>query len=71
MLYSVGVMFFELLTPFTTGLGRMKAFEKLRDEGPPDGWKGDHEGDREFYGRMTALVPADRPSADGLFLRSQ
>ncbi|XP_048538483.1 uncharacterized protein LOC125517330 isoform X2 [Triticum urartu] len=56
VLYSVGVMFFELLTPFTTGLGRMKAFEKLRDEGPPDGWKGDHEGDREFYGRMTALM---------------
>ncbi|XP_037466519.1 uncharacterized protein LOC119338330 [Triticum dicoccoides] len=67
-IYSVGVMFFELLTPFGSEWARALAFEELRDKGPPDGWKGDYEGDREFYDRMTALKPADRPSVDEILL---
>ncbi|XBI41198.1 hypothetical protein VPH35_125686 [Triticum aestivum] len=70
-IYSVGVMFFELLTRFGSLLERALAFEELRDKGPPDGWKGDYEGDRELYGRMTALKPADRPSLDEILMYIQ
>ena len=67
-IYSVGVMFFELLTRFGSLLERALAFEELRDKGPPDGWKGDYEGDRELYDRMTSLKPADRPSVDEILV---
>uniref|UniRef100_A0A453T0P8 Protein kinase domain-containing protein n=1 Tax=Aegilops tauschii subsp. strangulata TaxID=200361 RepID=A0A453T0P8_AEGTS len=70
-IYSVGVMFFELLTRFGSLLERALAFEELRDKGPPDGWKGDYEGDRELYDRMTSLKPADRPSVDEILMYIQ
>ncbi|XP_062519888.1 eukaryotic translation initiation factor 2-alpha kinase-like [Corticium candelabrum] len=64
--YSMGVILFELLTPFTTQMERAKTLSRVRTQHIPDTFRRKHRKEYELICSLLAEHPDDRPSAKNI-----
>ncbi|XP_068248846.1 eukaryotic translation initiation factor 2-alpha kinase-like [Palaemon carinicauda] len=69
-IYSLGLIFFEMLVPFSTGMERLSVMSNLRDGKFPDGFCDKYPDETELLKLMLSTNPANRPTTRGIRARN-
>lgn len=63
-IFSLGMIFFELLYPFSTQMERIRVLVNVKKQIFPDGFQQDQLRESEFLKKLLSREPNQRPSAD-------
>ncbi|XP_064118578.1 eukaryotic translation initiation factor 2-alpha kinase 3-like [Macrobrachium nipponense] len=69
-IYSLGLIFFEMLVPFSTGMERLSVMSNLREGKFPDGFCDKYPDETELLKLMLSTNPANRPTTRGIRARN-
>lgn len=65
-IYSLGVIYFELLIPFHTEMERYRCLSQLRDGHYPDNFHLNYQNEYKILKLMLATKPESRPTTMGI-----
>ncbi|XP_045613966.2 eukaryotic translation initiation factor 2-alpha kinase [Procambarus clarkii] len=69
-IYSLGLIFFEMLVPFSTGMERLVVMSHLRDGEFPKGFENQFPDESSLLKLMLSNDPASRPTTRGIRARN-
>ncbi|XP_042890006.1 eukaryotic translation initiation factor 2-alpha kinase 3-like isoform X2 [Penaeus japonicus] len=69
-IYSLGLIFFEMLVPFSTGMERLTVMTRVREGKFPDGFVDDYPDEAELLKLMLSTNPDTRPTTRGIRARN-
>lgn len=69
-IYSLGLIFFEMLVPFSTGMERLTVMTRVRDGTFPDGFIESYPDETELLKLMLSANPDMRPTTRGIRARN-